>query len=181
MTRLVLLNGAPASGKSTLARRFAEDHPLTLVLDLDVVRGLLGRWLDTPTEAGHLARGIALEMARVHLAAGHDVIVPQFLGRLEFVLALERLCDEVGAVFVELVLLSSPEEAADRFMRRSAQSADVDHQDAAALLEREGGTGRLRDMYQQLLDVVSARQNTRAIMTVDGNVDQAYESLLAQL
>ncbi|MGI8879074.1 MAG: AAA family ATPase [Jatrophihabitans sp.] len=32
MPRLVLLNGPPGSGKSTLARRFAEHHPLTLVL-----------------------------------------------------------------------------------------------------------------------------------------------------
>ena len=48
--RLVLINGAPGSGKSTLARRYAQDHPLTLALDIDRVRGMLGRWLDTPTQ-----------------------------------------------------------------------------------------------------------------------------------
>jgi predicted kinase len=181
VTRLVLVNGAPASGKSTLARRFANDHPLTLVLDLDLVRGLLGRWLETPVQAGQLARAMALEMARVHLAAGHDVIVPQFLGRLDFVLALEQLCEEVGAVFIELVLLSTLDEAVDRFVRRSKQSGDVHHQDAAALVERDGGAASLRERYQQLLEVVAARPGTRAIRTVDGEIDQAYESLLAQL
>jgi adenylate kinase family enzyme len=34
MARLVLINGAPGGGKSTLARRYAEEHPLTLVLAL---------------------------------------------------------------------------------------------------------------------------------------------------
>lgn len=78
--RLVVINGAPGSGKSTLARRYAHDHPLTVALDIDHVRAMLGRWLDTPTEAGLLVRQMAVEMARVHLCAGHDVVVPQFLG-----------------------------------------------------------------------------------------------------
>jgi len=107
----MLINGAPGSGKSTLARRYAQDHPLTLALDVDRVRGMLGRWLDTPTEAGLLARQMAVEMARVHLCAGHDVVVPQFLGRLDFIGVLQRLCEEVRAEFVEVVLLSNPDEA----------------------------------------------------------------------
>lgn len=36
MTCLILINGLPASGKSTLARRCAADHSLTLALDIDV-------------------------------------------------------------------------------------------------------------------------------------------------
>jgi predicted kinase len=86
MARLVLINGAPGIGKSTMARRYAEDYPLTLVLDIDQVRGMLGRWLETPSEAGVLARRMAIEMAGVHLRGGHDVVVPQFLGRIDFVL-----------------------------------------------------------------------------------------------
>ena len=45
MPHLVLINGAPASGKSTLARMYADEHPLTLALDIDVLRAMLGcRW-----------------------------------------------------------------------------------------------------------------------------------------
>lgn len=181
MSRLVLINGAPGSGKSTLARRYAQDHPLTLSLDIDRVRGMLGRWLDTPTEAGLLARHMAIEMARVHLCAGHDVIVPQFLGRLDFVEALQRLCDEVKAEFVEVVLLSSPEEAAARFVRRTDQSTSAEHRDAATLLERSGGPDALPGIYRRLLAVVAARPGTRTVVTVDGQVDQAYADLLTRL
>ena len=56
VSRLVLLNGAPGSGKSTLARLYAERHPLTLALDLDLLRSMLGSWLDEPTEAGLITR-----------------------------------------------------------------------------------------------------------------------------
>ncbi len=75
MARLILINGAPGSGKSTLARMYVDDHPLALALDIDTVRAMLGRWLDEPTEAGLIARRIALEMARVQLAAGREVVV----------------------------------------------------------------------------------------------------------
>lgn len=161
MARLVLINGVPSSGKSTLARRYADDHPLALVLDIDQVRGMLGRWLHTPAEAGLLARAMALEMARVHLRSGHDVVVPQFLGRLEFVDTLQRLGQETGAEFIEVALLTSPEDAAHRFTRRSADPGRAEHQDATELLERSGGVGKLSDMCARLLEVVAARPETR--------------------
>ena len=52
MPRLVLMNGLPAIGKSTLARLWADRHPLTLALATDVLRGMLGAWLDQPTPGG---------------------------------------------------------------------------------------------------------------------------------
>jgi len=59
--------------------------------------------------------------------------VPQFLGRLDFVSALERLCDDVGADFIEVALLSSPQDTVDRFARRSAASQTAEHRNAQAL------------------------------------------------
>ena len=181
MARLVLLNGAPGSGKSTLASRYAEAYPLTLALDIDVLRGMLGGWLDRPTEAGLRARSMALEVARVQLAAGGDVLVPQFLGRLDFVLQLERLGQRVGAEFVELALLSDPEDASRRFVERSRHPESQAHRDATALLDRGGGVDRLPAMYGQLLEVIARRPRTRTITTVAGRVDRAYRDLLAHL
>lgn len=89
MPRLILLNGPPGSGKSTLPQRYVDDRPLALNLDIDWLRGLLGQWRADAHSAGLLARAIALAAARVHLAAGHDVVVPQFLGRREFIRQLE--------------------------------------------------------------------------------------------
>src|SRR3954471_7213906 len=44
LPRLIHLNGPSRVGKSTLARRFADEHPGTLALDLDVLAGLVGGW-----------------------------------------------------------------------------------------------------------------------------------------
>jgi predicted kinase len=127
VARPVLINGAPASGKSTLAQMYIDEHPLTLALDIDVIRAMLGRWLDHPIEAVLTARRMALEMARVQLSAGRDVLFPQIVGRLDFVLELEHLCRQVGAKFIELVLFSSPQDTADRFARRSRHPETSEH------------------------------------------------------
>jgi predicted kinase len=168
-------------GKSTLARRYAEDHPLTLVLDIDQVRGMLGRWLDTPSEAGVLARRMAIEMAGVHLRAGHDVVVPQFLGRTEFVLSLADLCERVGTTFVEVALVSSPEDARERFARRTEDAPSAEHRDAALLLETSGGPAELGHMYARLVEVIAARPSTRLVTSVAGDVEQTYRDLLAAI
>jgi 2-phosphoglycerate kinase len=179
MARLMLINGAPAIGKSTLARRYARDYPLSLVLDVDRVRGMLGCWIDAPTEAGILARRMAIEMAGVALREGHDVVVPQFLGSVDFILSLQDLCESNDAEFVEVVLLCSPEVAVRRFTRRTEESAREEHRDAAELLERSGGTDELHNMYRRLMEVVEARPSTRRVASVDNQLEQTYLDFLA--
>ena len=70
MPRLIVVNGPPGCGKWVLARRYVDDHPPALNLDIDRVRELLGRWSDRKEEAGLLARELALSMARTTWTPG---------------------------------------------------------------------------------------------------------------
>jgi predicted kinase len=114
--RLVLLNGAPAVGKSTLARRWVDDHPLALVVDIDDLRVRLGGWQRLP-ESKAIARSLGVALVRSHLGSGHDVVVPQLLGRTDFIETLASVAGAEGAAFVE-VLLRAP---VDVVLRRLAQ------------------------------------------------------------
>jgi hypothetical protein len=83
VARVVLIKGAPGSGKSTVAHRLAQARPLDLALDVDVIEHSFGRWDADMAAAGHHARRPALAVVDAQLGAGPDVYLGQFLGRTE--------------------------------------------------------------------------------------------------
>lgn len=180
MPRLILINGLPGVGKSTLARMLADQCPLMLVLDIDVVRGLLGRWEERRGDAGIAARRMALEMARSHLESGSDVVVPQFLGKVEFVLQLEELCASTQATFREVMLhIATAEEAADRFSARTLNPESQQHRDAVAGLAAGGSVDEFVGMQARLDEVLAVRPATVEVMSVFGDIEGTFRRLLA--
>jgi predicted kinase len=181
VAELILLNGPPASGKSTLAQRYVDDHLLALNLDVDRIRSMLGQWADHALEAGLAARAIALAAAATHLRAGHDVIVPQYLGRLAFIEQLDQLAVAEGVQLRELVLLDSKANLLRRFGERTAAATEPAHVEAGASLRSWGGPAGLADMYDRLLDIIEQRPNTQVIPSEYGQPDRTYELLLEAL
>jgi predicted kinase len=179
--RLILLNGPPGIGKSTLAQRYVDEHPLALKLDLDGVRRMLGSWQEHPIDAGLLARAMTLEMARVHLQAGYDVVIPQYLGRPQFIQQAEQIASEVGVPFAEFVLMDSRDSAVRRFNDRTAAAGTLAHVEAGTLMEHFGGQPALEAMYDRLLLVLSHRPNAQVIQSRDGDIDAAYAELVTRL
>lgn len=178
VTRLIILNGPPGCGKSALAQMYADEHPLTLNLDIDRVRALLGSWHTDAHHAGLMARAIALSAARTHAGAGHDVIVPQYLGQVTFLEQIEQLAADIGAEFHEIVLMDSKENALRRFAARSRGSADAAHREAQQMLDLSGGPTALADMYDRLMSIVDQRAAARVIPSVDGQPQQTYQLLM---
>ncbi|WP_114559075.1 ATP-binding protein [Desertihabitans aurantiacus] len=174
MPCLILLNGVPGAGKSTLARRYAAEHPLTLVLDVDLVRALLGAWQDHSADAGRLARRIALAMSAVALEQGHDVVVPQYLGRLPFVEQLAGLAEEAGVPFVETVLRTPLPVAVARFTERAGTGRDA----AEVAAPVDDPAGLVAEADAAIRAVVAARPATVVLDDVDTDPEVGYRQLL---
>jgi len=179
VVRLVHLNGAPGIGKTSLAQRYLADHPLVLLVDIDGLRTQLGQW-DRWQESRTLARELALALAEAQLSSGHDVIVPQYVGRIEFIEHLEGLARRCGAEFVEIVLVTEPSVSIERFRRRRAEldatcvphpETDVD-QAAIDQVVREG--------FDRLSDICDRRPSARRV-TADADVETTYRALLAAI
>jgi predicted kinase len=169
------LNGPPGIGKSTIARRFVEDHPMSLCLEQDVVRRLLGGWQTRESASGQAARELCLSMARTHLMAGGDVIVPQFVALPEYLDRLALLAREVGAEHFELALFDDAATAERRFHDRARDPLWAEHQRVAtALIEESGGYAH---QYERLRRGLEGRHVHR-IQSVEGEPGATYGELL---
>lgn len=115
---LLVLNGAPGTGKSTLATAFASRNPQVTALDVDAVKHSLESWPDDPQSAGLEARRVVLSRAEGLLADGQGVAMGQFIGRPEFIDQLEDLASRTGARFEHVVLSLSAEEHTARLEGR---------------------------------------------------------------
>jgi hypothetical protein len=130
---------------------------------------MIGGWRNDPHAGGLLARAAVLAAARVHLTAGHDVVIPQFLGRLMFVEQAEALAVEVGATFRMVVLLDTEENSLRRFARRGPIDG------------RPVSDDEFAGMYGRLLAVVAARPAAVVVQTSDGDVGGAYRDFISAL
>lgn len=175
---LLVLNGPPGIGKSTIATRYLADHPLALSVEQDVVRGLLGLWRACETESGTLAREICVAMARTHLGSGHDVVVPQFVADRSYLDRLAGLAREVAARHAELVLVDEPGAAERRFHARMDDPLRADHQRvAASLVEEAGGYAH---QYARLVRCLAGRSAVE-VRSVEGDPEGTYRAVLDQL
>ena len=164
MPRLIVINGPPAAGKSTLARRWAAAHPLAHALDVDAVREQLGDWRADPQAAGRAARDIAAATAEAHLAEGHDVLVPQLLARPEFP---DRLATLAGDGYLEVVLTLPRAESLRRYAQRWQAGVDPVHGRAP-----EPDLDEIGALYDRVVEFVASREHIA--VPADGTPEEAW-------
>jgi predicted ABC-type ATPase len=182
VVRLIHLNGPPGIGKSTIASVFADRHPGVLNLDIDRVAAMIGGWGDRFSESFDAARLLAAAMAQVHLASGHDVILPQMMTHVNaWELAdFESAAAAADAEYVQILLTANVESAVDRCMER-AKEGDPDRDVVSRVINENGGPDFVRMLHAQVTQF-SADRPPHAVIDCErftvGLTCQAVEAAL---
>lgn len=91
---------------TTLARRYGDEHPGTLVLDIDVLAGLIGGWREDFFSVLLTARGHGRALAERHLREGYDVVLPQLVTSHDRGLGFDEVAQAAGASDIEVALVA---------------------------------------------------------------------------
>ncbi|ANN19423.1 hypothetical protein SD37_29925 [Amycolatopsis orientalis] len=167
-------------GKSTLARRYADENPGTLALDLDALAGFIGGWRQDFFAALEMARGHGRELVVRHLRQGHDVILPQLVtvDDRDPDPAFENAALGAGATYLEVALLIDAREHRRR-LRGKRPANDVEAQLQAMLEDSESDlVARIRGHLDEYL---ARRPHAIRLDTTGVGEDESYVLLLKAL
>jgi hypothetical protein len=179
---LLHLNGPPGIGKSTIARRYADDHPGVLNCDIDLLRTLIGGWSSDFLKAGSLIRPAALGMIEGYLASGRDVVLPQLLVDPAEISLFEACAVRTDAEFIERLLMDDREGSVARFNRRADLHLDYPwHSHVRAVIAAQGGDEALHRRHSALRALPGRRHDAVVIEAPEGAVEDTYQRLLASL
>ncbi len=168
------LNGAPGVGKSTLALRWAESHPGTLLLDPDALRTWVSGWREEFVETGTRIRPVALAMLSAYVAGGGSVVLAQLVANESELALFEAAAVDAGGRFVEVFLES--DDVAERFWSRRT---DEPWLGAVHALVTEAGPDHLDQYAARLAALASQRPDAIRLPTRAGEVGAAYDALAA--
>src|SRR3546814_12215537 len=118
----------------------------------------MGGWREHE-ESKVRARGLALALARTHLGAGHDVVVPQYLARVDFVDELQAVASELGAEFKHVVLADGRQAVAQRFRIRRAELLAIGSQHPQADLADDDIDAAIAEAERRLAAMAVDRQD----------------------
>jgi predicted ABC-type ATPase len=181
VVRLIHLNGPPGIGKSTIASAFADRHPGVLNLDIDRVAAMVGGCGDSFGDSFEAGRLLAAAMARVHLASGHDVIMPQMMTHMNAgeLAAFEAAAAAAKAEYLQILLTANVEPSVDRCMERAKAG---DPQDVVSkVIDERGGRDFVRMLHAQVTQFSADRQPYSVIDCERLTVEQTCQAVEAAL
>ncbi|HEX6416690.1 MAG TPA: AAA family ATPase [Candidatus Saccharimonadales bacterium] len=173
--KVILLNGFAGAGKTTIAKRYIDQHPLSVVIEGDELIVNIGNWVAQEDEARQLVFELTKAMLRTCLESGHDVVLPYLVTDADHAEEFKQIAEALNADFYEFILHTDREDTIARLLKRGtwgeAGQPPISDKDMPAIEE-------LADKMEAALKL---RQEVIALDIKESDPDATYSQLLNSL
>lgn len=168
--KLILLNGSPAAGKSTVAARLHEALPHSLLADVDSWRKLISGWRDNREESLRNAYDFTVAAVDAYLATGNSVIVDKAILNADPVIdALIEAGKRHGAEIYEFILI------ADRDTITARADARGYHENGLLTPDR------VVELWERAQELIRKRPHAIVIDTTTLSPDETFKEILGRM
>lgn len=92
--KLIILYGFAGSGKTTIARKYVDNHPLSMMIEGDDIINMMGKWREHEDEARGLVYQHTCSIVKNQLQAGHVVILPYLLTDATHIESFKKITED---------------------------------------------------------------------------------------
>ena len=171
--KLILLHGFAGVGKSTIAKRYIDEHPLALDIEGDRLIVMLGQWLAHEAEARTIVFEHTKSLAATHLSLGKDVVITYLLTDAAHAEAFETLAKDHGADYVEVLLSVERDQAISRLLKRGTWGEEG----LDPLTEKD--LPAIEEVWGTMVAAIKKRPHSIVVQAHEGDIDRTYEEFLA--
>jgi len=162
---LLIVNGHPATGKTSVVQQVCDRLPASLRLDIDAIREMIPTWRDDALASERGARSLACCAADKALADNRDVAISQNFCDPEHLDILWEIGHLRDAVVVEVVLTASLDVVKALFIKRGGKQYDD-------LVSSGRSLDYLDDVYERLERLVKSRPSAHRIEREGRTLDE---------
>ena len=165
--KLIILNGSPAAGKSTVAEKLHADLPLSLLADVDSWRKLVSGWREHREESLMHAYAFTVAAVDAYLQTGNSVIVDKAIRGEDVINALAEVGEKNGAEVFEFILTAQKEVIIKRAEKRGF------HENGLLTPEK------VIELWNYAQELIAQRPHAIVIDTSALNPDEVYQNIKA--
>lgn len=170
--KLIVLYGFAGSGKTTLAGKYIDEHPLALSIEEDGIIDMMGQWRKFESEARALVFEHTKFIVKNQLAAGYNVIIPHLLTDSARADTFKAIAEEGGYSWHEVYLDAEKEVAIARLLERGVWG----EKGSPALAEED--RPEIEDLFDRMEREMSKRSGIISIEVDRGDILGTYQKFL---